>query len=206
MPPITTIARSSPEKATETASAETRYVLEPSSAPATPVTTADRYKHRQLVAIDRVTLECRAQLVLADRHQHMPERRAHHPQEQIEPKNQSRPGHRKPNPHREKMGRSAPRLSRSSPSHRRSPRSSGTKRVGEGGQSQGQQRKINAAPPEMRCRQPSTGPRPHHRQQNRQPDLISEPVAVGSGRRHKRRCRTRCCGRRRRAPCNRRID
>ena len=40
-----------------------------------------QHEDRQLVAIDRVALERGAQLVLADRHQHMSERRAHHPQQ-----------------------------------------------------------------------------------------------------------------------------
>ena len=46
----------------------------------------DRRDHEdaELVALDRVALEGGAQLVLADRHQHMAERRAHQPQQQIE--------------------------------------------------------------------------------------------------------------------------
>ena len=45
-----------------------------------------RRKHecRELVALDRVALEGGAQLVLANRHQHMPERRAHHAQQSVQ--------------------------------------------------------------------------------------------------------------------------
>src|SRR5216683_1755735 len=48
MPPITTIANSSPENGTETASAETREGWNASSAPASPVTTAEITKIRSL--------------------------------------------------------------------------------------------------------------------------------------------------------------
>ena len=42
------------------------------------------HEDAELVALDRIALEGGAQLVLADRHQHMAERRAHQPQQQIE--------------------------------------------------------------------------------------------------------------------------
>src|SRR4029077_2667723 len=48
MPPITTIASNSPENGTETASAETREGWHASSAPASPVTTADITKTTSL--------------------------------------------------------------------------------------------------------------------------------------------------------------
>ena len=42
------------------------------------------HEHAELVALDRIALERGAQLVLADRHQHVAERRAHHAQQHVQ--------------------------------------------------------------------------------------------------------------------------
>ena len=76
MPPITTIASSSPENATEIGSAEAKRWWNTDSMPASA---GDRGRDRegeQLVAVGRVADEARALLVLADRDQHVADRRA----------------------------------------------------------------------------------------------------------------------------------
>ena len=75
MPPITTMARSSPEKATEIGSAEVMRLLKSESVPASAGDRRRQHEGDQLVAVGRIAEEARALLVLADRHQHAADRR-----------------------------------------------------------------------------------------------------------------------------------
>ena len=76
MPPITTIASKSPEKATEIGSAEVMRFWNSSRMPASPVIDSRQHEGDELVAIGRIAEEARALLVLADRDQHDAEGRA----------------------------------------------------------------------------------------------------------------------------------
>ena len=75
MPPITTMASSSPENATEMGSAEVMRLLNSSRQPASPVSVADSDEGDQFVAVGGVADELRALLVLADGDQHVTRRR-----------------------------------------------------------------------------------------------------------------------------------
>ena len=91
MPPITTIASSSPENATEIGSAEAKRWLNTESTPASAVTPAETAKASELVAVGRIADEARALLVLADRDEHAADRRV------VEaPQQTARPGSRPP--------------------------------------------------------------------------------------------------------------
>ena len=70
MPPITTIASSSPENATEIGSAEVMRFWNSSRMPASPVIAGRQHEGGELVAVGRIAEETRALFVLADRDQH----------------------------------------------------------------------------------------------------------------------------------------
>ena len=76
MPPITTMAISSPEKATASGSAEAKRWLKTESTPAMADHRRREHEADQLVAVGRIADEARALLILADRNQHAADRRA----------------------------------------------------------------------------------------------------------------------------------
>ena len=83
MPPITTMASSSPENATEIGSAEVMRLLNSSMHAGKAGYRGRKGKGHQLIAVRRIADELRALLVLADGNQHMPRGRAMEAPEQV---------------------------------------------------------------------------------------------------------------------------
>ena len=83
MPPITTMAMSSPENATASGSAEAKRWLNTDNVPASADHGRRDHEADELVAVGRIADEARALLVLADRHQHAADRRAVKAPEQV---------------------------------------------------------------------------------------------------------------------------
>ena len=84
MPPMTTIASSSPENATEIGSAEAKRWWNTDEHAGERRDGGRRREGEQLVAVGRIADEARALLVLADRDQHVADRRAMEAPQQID--------------------------------------------------------------------------------------------------------------------------
>ena len=107
MPPITTIASSSPEKATVVDSAAAKRWSNTEQRAGQPGDGGREHEGPELVAVGVVALERGALLVLADRHQHVPERRAHDAQQPYSHREPDQRDHARSRPCRCR-GRSAP--------------------------------------------------------------------------------------------------
>ena len=206
MPPITTIASNSPEKATEIGSAEVMRLLNSSNDAGEA---GDRRRHDegdQLVAVGGVAEEARALLVLADRDQHAADRRiVEAPQDEDDQKgdrgDQHVIGQRGVEIHRaDDRPRDAaePVLAAG---HRGPAERDG---VEHGGEREREQREIDAAPAQDERAEQSRDQRDQCRRRS-EPARGScrERVRAARCRRHRRRARTRRRGRTRRGRCSR---
>ena len=157
-------------------------------------------ERRQLVPLDGVALERGALLVLADRHEHVAERRAHHAQ-------QARTARRAPirattdvvdervvegdRPDAAALQAAEPVLAAGDLGPAEGDG------VGERRERERQQREVHAAPAQDEdADDGGEHGDEHHREQDRDRDLVVRTSASGRARRHRRRCRTRRCGRR----------
>ena len=84
MPPITTIASSSPEKAHRDRLGRDEVVEEAEQRAAQARHHRREHERAEPVAVDVVALEGGALLVLADRDEHVPEGRAQHAQQRVQ--------------------------------------------------------------------------------------------------------------------------
>ena len=200
MPPMITIASSSPENATEIGSAEVIRLLNSSSMPASPVSAAETTKARQLVALGRVAEEARALLVLADRDQHAAERRAvEAPEEHDHARSRWR---RRARSSASRCRTSSPRTSGATmpPSPFSPPVTSVQRKATEiqhRGEREREQREVHAAPPQD---QEAEAPRPRRRRSRGRTRAAAGTsrgrARAARSRRRRRPARTRRRGRR----------
>ncbi len=148
MPPITTIASSSPENGTDTASADDEVGQEAQQRAGEAGDDGREDEGGKLVTLDRIALERRTQLVLADRDQHMPERRARQAQQQKEHRERDQRD-------KQVVGEGIVEIDRSDAAALEAAKAilaaghigpAERDRIGESGQRERQQREINAAP------------------------------------------------------------
>ena len=141
-----------------------------------------KHEHRQLVELDGIALERGTELVLADRHQNVPERRAHHAQQA---KQNAQRDHR----HERVVGEPIVQIDRAeraaletaqtvlAAGHLAPAEGDG---VGQGRQRQRQKREVNPAPAQDERANDGRQHRDEgHRQQDRKNDLVVQPVLLG---------------------------
>ena len=143
------------------------------------------HKHAELVALNRVALERGAQLVLADRDQDVAERRAHHPQQNVQHGEAYQRDHDVEGEAIVEAERSDAAALQAAQAVLAAGHVAPAKRdgVGERGKRQRQQREVNAAPPQdEHADEGRYDGDEDHRQKQRQPDLVAEPVQLDQSR------------------------
>ena len=162
-----------------------QIILEPGQRAGEPGHHGRDHEHPELVALDRIALEGGAQLVLADRHQHVAERRAHDAKQHVE---NGEPDQRdddvigqriveieRPDAAALQAAEAVLAAGDVAPAER--------DRIAERGQRQRQQREVDAAAAQDDDADDGRGDRDeHHRQQQRQPDIAAKPVELHQSR------------------------